>query len=103
MFMDLRVPMEFEQHEPSFPVEEPREAVDKPTGQRKGIVVVGLVVLVGLLAVGIMPRLQRNAELAAAVTEVKTRALPVNVVMMRRSPASTELMLPGNIQAFQDT
>ena len=101
--MDLQVPMEFEQRERSPLVEEPGATVDKPTGLRKGRVVLGLVVLVGLLAVGVAPRLRRNAELAAASTEVKTRALPVNVVTVRRAPVTTELLLPGNIQAFQDT
>ncbi len=95
--------MDLAQSKPSPTTEESRTTAAESEGFRKGPIVTCLVILGGLLVVGLVPRLQRHTELAAAVTEAKTRALPVNVVTVRRSSASTELTLPGNIQAFQDT
>ncbi|HTO23996.1 MAG TPA: efflux RND transporter periplasmic adaptor subunit [Spirochaetia bacterium] len=65
--------------------------------------VIVLSVLGGLLAVGIVPRVQRAAELRAAVEDPQTRHLPVSVVVPLPAPRATDLNLPGNVQAFQET
>jgi RND family efflux transporter MFP subunit len=64
---------------------------------------IGLCVVSALLALGIVPRLQRTAELRAAVEDPRSRLLPVSLVVPHPAPARTDLDLPGNIQAFQET
>ncbi len=62
-----------------------------------------LSLLAGLLAVGIVPRVRRAAELSAAVEDPRNRLLPVSVVVPRPAPPTTDLNLPGNVQAVQET
>jgi len=64
---------------------------------------VALFLVAGLLAVGIVPRVRRAAELSAAVEAPQNRLLGVSVVVPRPAPAATDLDLPGNIQAIQET
>ncbi len=67
------------------------------------ILLIGGTVIAGLLTLGILPRLQRQTELQAAVEE-QANALPTfNVVRARRAAASGALLLPGNVQALQET
>ncbi|XGV96948.1 MAG: efflux RND transporter periplasmic adaptor subunit [Leptolyngbya sp. BL-A-14] len=56
-----------------------------------------------LLVVGIVPRLQRNAEINASAKEAKTNALTVNTVTPKRVDAKADLTLPGSIQAVHET
>ncbi len=76
---------------------------------RKGMAKFSLValglfsVLTGLLVVGLLPRLQRQAELQVSAKEAKTNLLTVNTVTAHRAPTTSELMLPGNIQGQQET
>ena len=63
---------------------------------------IAVIVLAGLLTVGIVPRVRRDAELRAA-EDPQNRLLSVSVAVPRPAPATTELDLPGNIQAFQET
>ena len=58
---------------------------------------------VGLLAAGIIPRLQRNAELAAVASSQSSEKTLVNVVAPQPAPASNELALSGTAQAIQET
>ena len=62
----------------------------------------GLLVLAVLLAVGIVPRIQRHSELAEAVKAARTNALVVTVVKPTLAPKVADLMLPGSIQAIQE-
>ena len=84
----------------SDPLEKPAKTKHR-TG-RLSWIVLGIGILTGLLAVGIVPRLNRQTELDAAVE--KTSELPtVNVVKVKRSPAATNSVLPGSVQAIQET
>jgi RND family efflux transporter MFP subunit len=60
-------------------------------------------VLAALLVIGIVPRLQRNAEINASAKETKTDALTVNTVKPHRADAKADFTLPGSIQAVQET
>lgn len=64
------------------------------------IVVSALVVLVGLVALGAVPRLRQSAALQRAAA---SPVIPAVVVMTpSRAPATADFTLPGNIQAIQD-
>ncbi len=78
----------------------PRAAV-KPLRLSR-MAVIALCLLAGLLALGIVPRVRRAAELRAAV-DPQNHLLPVSLVVPRPAPATTDLDLPGNIQAIQET
>jgi membrane fusion protein, multidrug efflux system len=64
---------------------------------------VTMVGLVSLVAVGIAPRLWRHEELAAAGRPVNPSAPSVTVMVPPRAPRATDLVLPGSIQAIQET
>src|SRR5438132_1686289 len=67
------------------------------------MVLLGLLVVGGLLALGIVPRLQQHALLSARQHEVDDGRVAVTVVHPERAPAATEFVLPGNIQAIEET
>src|SRR5215470_10804852 len=74
--------------------------------QRPGkgrMVLLGLLVVGGLLALGIVPRLQQHARLSARQHEVDEGRVAVTVVRPERAPAATAFVLPGNIQAIEET
>lgn len=82
---------------------EPTPKLPRSRSPLLAVLLIGGTVISGLLILGILPRLQRQAELQAAVEE-QTSAVPtVNVVRARRAPASGALLLPGNVQALQET
>ena len=61
-------------------------------------------VALGLLAmIGFIPRLWRERQLRANVHEVENAAPLVAVTFPQRAPAVTDLVLPGSIQAVQET
>ncbi|HSB69352.1 MAG TPA: efflux RND transporter periplasmic adaptor subunit [Candidatus Methylomirabilis sp.] len=72
-------------------------------GRRRRLSTVVVFLVAGLLAVGIVPRVRRATELRADVEGPQNRHLAVSVVVPRPGPASTDLDLPGNIQAIQET
>ncbi|MBW4696127.1 MAG: efflux RND transporter periplasmic adaptor subunit [Lyngbya sp. HA4199-MV5] len=59
-------------------------------------------VFAALLIIGIVPRLQRSAEINASAKETKTEALTVNTVTPHRADAKADLTLPGSIQAVHE-
>ena len=65
-----------------------------------GVAVLGLAVL---LAIGIIPRMQRRAELASEVRAATNSVPLVNVVTPTPSARTADLLLPGSIQAIQET
>ena len=65
--------------------------------------VIGLALLVGLLVIGVVPRLRQNAELVAASTAPDTGVVSVGVVPPKRADGPIDLVLPSNIQAIEET
>ena len=61
------------------------------------------VVLMGLLTVGAVPRIQRQAQLAETVDVAQASVPSVNVVTPRLATATTDVVLPSNIQAIEET
>ena len=64
---------------------------------------VGLALLVGLVVIGVVPRLRQNAELVAASTAPDAGVLSVGVVPPKRADGPIDLVLPSNIQAIEET
>jgi RND family efflux transporter MFP subunit len=77
------------------------EMPKRPTGARRAALwIAALLALVVLLAVGIIPRLQRHAR-AADTADAASVSLPnVLVVKAKLTSGSADLELPGNIQAI---
>lgn len=71
--------------------------MNRPTSR---VVAIAVVVLIGLIALGAVPRLRRSAALerAAASPVIPT----VAVMTPSRAPAEADVTLPGNIEAIQD-
>jgi RND family efflux transporter MFP subunit len=61
-----------------------------------------LALLCGLLALGILPRIQRGAELAASAKTIERGIVLVSVVKPHRAPAGVDILLPGSMQAIEE-
>src|ERR1700691_4569834 len=74
----------------------------KPGGTGHGVVIAVLVAIIvaGIVVMGVVPRLKAKAALR---TETTNLAIPtVAVIHPRRGDPEQEIILPGNIQAFED-
>jgi RND family efflux transporter MFP subunit len=74
----------------------------KPGGKGHGVVIAVLVVIIvaGVVAMGVVPRLRAKAALR---TETRDLAIPTVVVIHpKRGDPQQEIVLPGNMQAFED-
>lgn len=92
------------QAQSSRPSEALADELRPPSRARLSLMMLGAgVVLMGLLTVGTVPRLQQQAQLADTVSVAHASAPAVNVVTPRLAPTSTDLVLPGNIQAIEET
>jgi membrane fusion protein, multidrug efflux system len=80
-----------------------QESTRSMTGRVTRILSVTVVGLVSLVVVGTAPRPWRHEEPAAAVRTMNTSAPSVTVMVPPRAPRTTDLVLPGTIQAIQET
>jgi RND family efflux transporter MFP subunit len=79
-------------------------AAHRPSGRslaRVGIVV--LVVLAGLLAAGLVPRVLHKSAMDADARRAATEVPNVRVVAVARDHTTTGLTLPGTVQPLQET
>lgn len=67
------------------------------------VVLLTVGILVILAVVGIAPHLWRDRQLRANVHEAETLAPLVTVAFPTHGPATTDLVLPGSVQAIQET
>jgi multidrug efflux pump subunit AcrA (membrane-fusion protein) len=91
----------------SRPAESPRAegGERRPKGCLK-LAVLALIVLLffaGLLALGILPRIKRQKKIMEASQAIKESVPTVDVITAEYAPATSELALPGNIEAIQTT
>src|SRR5215475_5206785 len=91
----------------SRPAESPRAegGERRPKGCFKLVVLalIGLLFFAGLLAVGILPRIKRQKKIMDASQAIKDSIPTVDVITAEYAPATSELALPGNIEAIQTT
>jgi RND family efflux transporter MFP subunit len=66
-------------------------------------VLIGVALLVTLLVIGIVPRMRDQSELVAAATGPEAGLVSVSVATPRRADGPTDLVLPSNIQAIEET
>ncbi len=74
-----------------------------PKSRTAWSVLSGLALLVALFIIGVVPRLRQDAELVAASTAPDAGVTPVSVVAPRPANGPTDLVLPSNIQAIEET
>ncbi|OUL32491.1 efflux RND transporter periplasmic adaptor subunit [Nostoc sp. 106C] len=60
-------------------------------------------VVTGLLAIGIIPRIQKQSELNAFAKSTTAKVTTVNVIKPKLASNTTELVLPATIQANRET
>jgi len=75
----------------------------KPAGRpahHYWIAIIAVLTVVGLIVSGILPRIQARASLHRETREMAIAS--VTVVHPTRAPASSEIVLPANVQAFID-
>jgi multidrug efflux pump subunit AcrA (membrane-fusion protein) len=96
---------------PDEPQSRPAEAPRVENGERRPksrfklavLALIGLLFFAGLLAVGILPRIKRQKKIMEASQAIKDNVPTVDVITAERAPATSELELPGNIEAIQTT
>ncbi len=96
---------------PDEPQSRPAEAPRVEGGERRPksrfklavLALIGLLFFAGLLAVGILPRIKRQKKIMEASQAIKDGVPTVDVITARQAPATSELVLPGNIEAIQTT
>jgi RND family efflux transporter MFP subunit len=78
---------------------------NRPTEARRRVRLVSLTLfaIVILAAIGFAPRWWRERQLRANVNEVDSGVPLVTLAHPERAPANTDLVLPGSIQAVQET
>lgn len=96
---------------PDEPESRPSEAPRVGGGERRPknrfklavLALIGLLFFAGLLAVGILPRIKRQKKIMDASQAIKDSVPTVDVITAMHAPATSELVLPGNIEAIQTT
>jgi RND family efflux transporter MFP subunit len=85
---------------PGWPPSE-EAATGRPRPSRGALLVaLGVLAAAGLAVAGIVPRMRAEAELAK---QTKAGAVPAVVAMVpRQGAAAQEIVLPGNVQAYED-
>ncbi len=80
-------------------------AQEPPAGPGKRVVsaLAGVALVGSLLALGIMPRLKQQKKLDAMAVVEHDSVTPVNVVLPEYTKGGGEIVLPGNIQAVEET
>jgi RND family efflux transporter MFP subunit len=81
------------------PASEPKRA--RPRVRAGRLISLGVLLLAIVAAIGLAPRLRRQAELKAATEDLAGHIATVNVVSARRASSSSSVSLPGNIEAVQ--
>lgn len=66
------------------------------------LAVAAVIVIISMLVIGIVPRLNRNISLAQGVKQVKSH-VPEVVIVKPKLVADSGLLLPGNIEAINET
>ena len=95
------VPSEHEEHYDEIPT---AESLPRP---KRGILVgiaLAILILLGVaFALGVLPKLHRTAEFNAEAEAIASELPAVNVEFPTQTKSSTELNLPGSMQALQET
>ena len=72
-------------------------------GSLLGLFVLLALIVVAAIVFGLRPRLAREKALSAATEAAEERPPVVNVAPVRRSPSSSTLELPGDLQAYLES
>ena len=83
------------------PTVEGTELRKKHRFKRVLLALIGLVMIAGLLVAAILPRIERQKKITAAAQAMQDALPAVNVITAQLAPASSNLELPGNIEAIQ--
>ena len=83
----------------------PEGAGDKPRPKRRFrlalLALIALILFGALMLAGVLPRLARNKKITAAAQAVRDSIPRVTVVQAQKVPASSDLQLPGDVEAIQ--
>src|SRR5881296_893796 len=74
-----------------------------PESKKGWGVLVGVALFAALLVIGIVPRLRDQSERVAAATAPDAGLVTVSVATPRRADGPSDLVLPSNIQAIEET
>jgi multidrug efflux pump subunit AcrA (membrane-fusion protein) len=85
--------------------DEPQPAGPKARPKKRfRFLIFGLIALIlfgGMMLAGVLPRLSRQKKITAASLAVQNNIPSVTVVQVKEAPASSDLQLPGDVEAIQ--
>ena len=106
--------MSTEEHKTSEPAQDAQEPQPSPAPGTAGdrsrpkrhfklalIALIGLILFGALMLAGVLPRLARQKKIKAAAQAVQNSIPNVSVVQAQEAPASSDLQLPGDVEAIQ--
>src|SRR5258707_7892080 len=87
------------------PAPAPATVVDKPRPKRRLrlalLALIALILFGALMLAGVLPRLARQKKITAAAQAVRDNIPRVTVVQAQEVPVSSDLQLPGDVEAIQ--
>jgi len=93
-----------DQQEPA-PAPEPATVDHKPLPKRRFrlalLALIALILFGALILAGVLPRIARQKKITAAAQAVQDNIPMVTVVQVQGAPASSDLQLPGDVEAIQ--
>src|SRR6266850_7965912 len=106
--------MSTEEHKTSEPGQDEQVPQPAPTPATAGdrhhpkrhfrlalIALIALILFGGLMLAGVLPRMTRQKKITAAAQAVRDNIASVTVVQAQQAPPSSDLQLPGDVEAIQ--
>jgi RND family efflux transporter MFP subunit len=77
--------------------------IPRPAKKRRGGLLLALLGVLALGYIGVKPRMEQSHKLSSEVAELKNEMPSVSVVSLKKSSGATEVALPSNLQAIEET
>ncbi len=90
---------------PPPPPSQEQEIVDRPPqpGNLRLIAVIAVLVIIGLLLLGIVPRMLKQNQVDSAAQQQAGNSSAVQYILPYKTPPFQDVVLPGTVQAVQQT
>lgn len=85
------------------PVVEENTGRPRRTKKRRSPIYLALLAVLALGYIGVMPRIRQSQKLSKEVELLKTQLRAVSVVSLKKVKGASEILLPSNLQAIEET
>src|ERR1019366_5167787 len=92
-----------QQHDLSHVEENSSAEVPGPPRKRKYSLILGLLAVLALGYIGVKPRVEQSQKLSDQISALKVDLPAVSIVRLKKVGGASEISLPSNLQAIQET